>query len=159
MMFAFLTLTLGLTDMLSGVMSQISTVSTMAQSGGNANVGLPQSDNNFPEREALGPISDLIKFMEVYVDDYFHKAGILQVGDEFQSLYYPKFRRFFVLLVIGLTLVVVGIILKLLDNAVKFLRGDDEKGKKDKMKDKLKIRVSDRLDQRMPTRDIRDSIK
>lgn len=160
LMFGFLTLTMGLTDMLSGVMSQISSVSAMAQSGDNSVLALPPTDNNFPERQGLGPISDLVLFLESHIDDYFQKIGILEIGDQFQDMYYPKFRRFFVILLIGMTLVILGTFLKLLDVAVKFFTGgDDEKGKKDKLKDKLKIRVSDRLENRMPVRDIHDSIK
>lgn len=124
----FVLLALGLGTTLASVTASIRAESS-GQTGGNplAAVSNSSSENSLPANIVVGIAGPTI-------DHYFSSTGFLNPNDEYQGMYYPKFKQFFSFLIVGLLVMVIGVILRAVDELTDFV--DKQKKKVDKLKEK-----------------------
>ncbi|MFH1306378.1 MAG: hypothetical protein ABIH83_01815 [Candidatus Micrarchaeota archaeon] len=141
MVWGFLSLGMGLSDMLIQVTGQIGE----AASGGEPSCANPPCLSDRGGQDS-GILAQVLSPVDGYVDGFFEAMGIFELGGDTSEMYYPRFRRFFSLLIVGMVLLVIGIILRLFDDLVEFV----EKYKKKKAELlKKSVLYSERLRERI----------
>lgn len=73
------------------------------------------------------------------IDSFMQSMGIRSMGDaKMDALFYTKFRRFFAFMMVGLSIIVFGMLLKLFDTIDSYAQ---ERGRKQPMRDGMKMKA------------------
>ncbi len=135
---------LGLVTLVTGTSAMFTQVTVkmqqaMTSSGANSgNAAAGQSAmsdaNSMPEMQTLKDVVDTsLSPVGDIVDVYMENLGVIPMSDaSIQEMFYPNIRRFFMMLIAGVTLVFIGTLLKILDPLIGFIAGGG-RGQKSKM--------------------------
>jgi hypothetical protein len=130
----FVVLLISLAEIVSGLSA---TIRGMYFDAGMGHVGAPEKA---PESQFTGvyaAIDYILWPVGVVVDNAFYSSGIVSPDNDIQMMFFPRMRRFFMLLATGFLIMAIGTLLKVTSDFVDFIAG---RGRKARLRDQLMVR-------------------
>jgi len=144
-MFGFLVMVIGLFFLIGGIVASVTSIlgdvkAVSAEPSARLCASPPCMNETAAADDTPAVLAVAESALNGPIDSFMKSMGIGSMGDpKLDSLFYTKFRRFFVFMIVGLAIIVLGILLKLLDTIDRYA---SERGKKQPMEDKMKMKVT-----------------